>query len=299
MKEKSNLPKTLLEHIPWEERSNPIWPASSFILHRNINKHLFPGKMDETALKQSASLLQRVLLESSLLENPVFLPAEQVDPLDKEFLFEHFLSLEGFQNTLAGQGFVVDNTSRFLAMLNIQDHLQIQLIDCQGAWEKTWSVLNQIEKSLSKSIVFAYNAKFGYLTSDPSLSGTALTILTYLHLPALIHYNQLQDALLKNLQEEVTASSIEGSLDGVLGDIVVLRNAFTLGVNEEGILHSLHATACKLMALEKTLRIHLPGSYGDELKDGVSRSFGLLLHSYQLQTKEAMNALSMLKMGLD
>ena len=35
------------------------------------------------------------------------------------------------------------------------------------------------------------------------------------------------------------------------------------------------------------------------MKDHVSRAFGLLRHSYQLQTNEAMDALSLLKLGVE
>ncbi len=35
------------------------------------------------------------------------------------------------------------------------------------------------------------------------------------------------------------------------------------------------------------------------LKDKMSRAYGLLLHSYQLETKEALNALSQIKLGID
>jgi protein arginine kinase len=57
--------------------------------------------------------------------------------------------------------------------------------------------------------------------------------------------------------------------------------------------------AMKLMAVEKTLRSHLQTESNDEIKDQVCRAFGLLLHSYQLQTKEALGALSLMKLALN
>ena len=45
MTEKSNLPSALLEHIPWEAGSNPIWPATAFTVHRNLNRFNFPPKL--------------------------------------------------------------------------------------------------------------------------------------------------------------------------------------------------------------------------------------------------------------
>ena len=298
MTEKIKLPQSLLEHTPWEKESNPIWLATSFLLHRNLAKFHFPSKMDDREFQQTFSLLKDHLLPSSLLENPVLLKAEDINALDKEYLFEHFLCMEGFQNTQRGQGFIVDNTGSFFAKLNIQDHLQIQLVDNTGSWEKTWNKLSQIETAIGTAVEFSFSPKFGYLTSDSSLCGTGLSAQAFLHLPALIHMGQLQETLTKQKEEEISAIGMGGNLEELIGDILVITNNCTLGINEETILHSIHSMSMKLMALEKTLRSHLQNDNNAEIKDQVSRSFGLLLHSYQLQTKEALGALSLIKLGL-
>lgn len=299
MKEKTNLPPSLLEHTPWETVSNLIWPSTLFILHRNIARYNFPAKMADAQFKQVLSILSELFLKSSDLEKARLLRAEDLNAHEREFLFEHFLSPDGFQNAVAGQGFIVDNTGKFLALLNFQDHLQIELIDCQGSWESVWNKLNQIEVSLGSIIDFAYSPRFGYLTSDPAQCGTGLIVQAYLHLPALIHSGQLRETLLKHGEEGTIASGMGGTLDDLVGDLIVLRNSYTLGFNEENILHNIHSMAMKLMSLEKTLRTHLKNEDNIEIKDQVSRAYGLLLHSYQLQTKEALSALSLIKLGLD
>lgn len=298
MTEKIKLPQSLLEHTPWEKESNPIWLATSFLLHRNLNKFNFPPKLDERQFEQTLIPLKDQLLKSSLLDGAVLLKAEEVSALDKEYLFEHFLCQEGFQNTQGGQGLVVDNSGSFLAKLNIQDHLQLQLVDSSGSWEKVWNQLSEIEAVIGSSIEFSFSPKFGYLTSDPFLCGTGLSVQAFLHLPALIHTHQLQETLTKQKEEEITAMGMGGTMDDLIGDLVVISNSYTLGANEESILHSIHSMSMKLMALEKTLRSHLQSDHNAEIKDQVSRSFGLLLHSYQLQTKEALSALSLMKLGL-
>ena len=298
MTEKTKLPQSLLQHTPWETEINPIWLATSFTLHRNLAKYNFPPKLSENQFPQLLASLKEPLLNSSLLDKPILLNAQEISAIDKEFLFEHFLCGEGFQNTLAGQGFVVDNSGHFFAELNIQDHLQMQLIDTQGSWEKAWNTLNQIESSIGSAVEFAFSPKFGYLTAEPTLCGTGLTVQAFLHLPALIHTEQLQETLLKQKEEGITVAGMGGTLDELIGDLVVISNTYTLGVNEENILHSINSMAMKLMALEKTLRSHLQNENTPAIKDQISRSFGLLLHSYQLQAKEALGALSLIKLGL-
>jgi protein arginine kinase len=185
-----------------------------------------------------------------------------------------------------------------MAEMNINNHLQMQVIDCQGSWEKAWNQLNEIETTLGATLDFAFSQKFGYLTAEPTLCGTGLTVQAYLHLPALIHGGQLQETLLKQKEEGISIAGISGNLEEIIGDIIVVSNTFTLGINEESIIHSVHSMAMKLMAIEKSLRSHLQSENNAAIKDQVSRAFGLLLHSYQLQIKEALGALSLMKLGL-
>jgi protein arginine kinase len=120
-----------------------------------------------------------------------------------------------------------------------------------------------------------------------------------LHIPALHHTGELHEILAKQPEEGIMTMGLEGALDDLVGDFLILQNRYTLGVTEEGLIHALQNTAMKLSTAEKNLRIHLKESGNTEIKDLVSRAYGLLIHSYQLQTKEALNALSLIKLGLD
>lgn len=296
---KPDLPHTLLQHTPWEGDKNPIWMANSLILLRNLSKSKFPPKMNEKEGLQVLASLQQTLNKISELKNPTFLAAETTSALDREFLFEHFLCFESFQNTVKGQGLVVDESGQFLALLNLKNHLQLQIMESNIDLEGSWTRLSKIESEIGKTLDFAFSPKFGYLTSDPTQCGTALVAISYLHLPALIHTEQLHDTLSKQKDENLTAMGLEGSLDELVGDIVAFKNHYTLGLSEENIIHSLQATTLKLMAAEKAIRAHLKSENNAVMKDQVSRAYGLLSHSYQLQTKEALNALSLVKLGID
>ncbi len=293
MKEKANLPSFLLEHTPWLEEANPIWPATSFVLHRNLARYNFPPKLTETDGYQVLNLLKNTLLDSKLLQESLFLKSEELSPLDKEFLFEHFLCLEGFQQPMKSQGFLVAEGAHLLGMMNVQDHLQLHMLDCIGGWESAYARLLALDTFIGKHLEYAFSTKFGYLTADPKIAGTALLVRVFLHLPALIHTGKAIEK-----EEEVALMSLQGSLENSVGDIVVLQNAFTLGLSEENILRSLHALSSKLISAESALRTELKTTNNANMKDQVSRAFGLLLHSYQLQTKEALDALSLIKLGI-
>ncbi len=299
MPEKSQLPEAILHHTPWDKDSNPIWPATSFFLHRNIAQYSFPHKLTEPQSLQVLNILRQALLQTSHLLKPTYLAAETLHPVDKEFLCEHFLCKEGWQNASYGQAFILDDSARFLALCNFHDHLLLQWVDCKGEWEKAWESLSRIEQAISQQIDYAYSPRFGYLTADPNICGTGLIVTCYLHLPALIASKQLSQVLASQCEESVHAYGLLGNMEELIGDFIILQNHITLGLTEEAILRDLHLTATKLILSEKALRRQYLETHNPEAKDLVSRSYGLLAHSYQLQTKEALNALSKLKLGVD
>ena len=299
MKEKNNLPDAILHHIPWDSNSNPIWPASSFFLHRNIAKYPFPGKLNESQSLELLPHLQNLFLNLPELQSPLYIAADALSPQEKEFLCEHFLCQQGWQNTSKGQGFIVDQSAHFLATLNIKEHLVLQWVDCKGQWEKAWEALNKIETSIGNDLEYAFSPRFGYLTSHPTLCGTSLLVLCYLHLPALILSGKLSQTLHSYQEESVHTSGLFGAAEDFIGDFLILQNKYTLGITEESILKDLHTMASQLVFAEKNERLLYEKNPSIELKDKMSRAYGLLLHSYQLETVEALNALSQIKLGID
>ncbi len=297
--EKIHLPKSLLESSAWNQNANPIWPASSFFLIRNFSKMNFSSKLSQSLSAQLLERLSPLFAKIPALQHPTCIKAEQLDAQEKEFLFEHFLCKEGFQNTTKGQAFVVDDSSHFLGLMNIYDHLQLQWIDSKGQWEKAWETLNNIALAVSSSMDFAFSPRFGYLTSDPSHCGTGLIVTCYLHIPALLFSGKLQEALSQYKEGSVLATGLQGKADELIGDFLVLQNNYTLGINEEAILRDLHTSATKIVLAEKTIRAHFKEKNDSNLRDLIGRGFGLLKHSYQLQTKEALDALSKIKLGID
>lgn len=299
MSDQPHLPETILSSIPWSEQANAIWPASSFVLHRNIAQYSFPNKLSETSSMQLLSKLQEAFSSLADTASSLYIPGELLSAGEKEFLSEHFLLTEGMQNLSLGQAIVIDPNAHFLASLNTQDHIVLQWVDCKGDWENTWNQLSALESSLGSKLCFAFSPKFGYLTADPKQSGTGLTVLCYLHLPCLIQSKQLTQLLLMHKEPSVESIGMLGNMDELLGDFLILRNHYTLGLTEQTILRDLHMTATKLILAERTLRQKYQENAPPEIKDTVSRAYGLLMHSYQLQTKESLDAISKIKLGID
>ncbi|MBN4066933.1 protein arginine kinase [Simkania negevensis] len=284
---------------PWADNHNNIWLASILRVVRNIKKHTFPTKLSAAERSQVFSVLKNTLLKCPLLESPIFIDAGETNPLNKEYLSEHFFSSLNIQQAQKNEGFVIDQTGSFLGIINVRNHLQIQLTDSQGELETTWHHLTKIEAELANSFEYAFSPRFGFLTADPTHCGTGLIGTIYLHLPALIHTGVFQETVESALEEGVVAQSMQGSLDEIVGDLVVLQNSYTLGLTEETILSILRTSATTMMTAEKRRREELRTKENADVKDRVSRAYGLLKHSYKLTTIEALKNLSLFKLGLE
>jgi protein arginine kinase len=284
---------------PWEKHSHNVWLATSLSLSRNLQKYKFPSKLDKAREQQIISLIFESLSNCAELSKPELFRSEDIGPLQKEFLLEHFLIPNGFYQAHAGEGFVIDESAEFLAVLNLHDHIQLNLLDTQQEIEKSWNKLVKIEGHMGKTLDFAFHPRFGFLTADPRRSGTALTLALYLHIPAVIHTGELAELLEREKEEEVEAVGLQGKTSEMIGDILVARNTCTTGLTEEYILTTMRMWATRAVVAEISIRKKLMENNNEQIKNKVTRALGLLTHSYQLEVIEALNALSLVKLGIE
>ena len=116
---------------------------------------------------------------------------------------------------------------------------------------------------------------------------------------ALIHTHKLEKILDATQEDALTISGIQGNPNEIIGDILMIQNNYTLGLTEENILSSMRSFITKIISEETNARHQIKRSDSADLKDKVSRAFGILIHSYQIEAIEALNALSLLKLGLE
>jgi len=294
----------LFQKKPWSNNPNPIWLASTVTLLRNIEKFKFPGKLDDDRKKQIVSLVSKDLLADGAtavggLTKPSLIKGESIGALEKEYLVEHFMSSHNYNEAGAGEGFILDESGEFLATLNMNDHVHLQLLDIKGELENTWSRLVKIETALGKKLNYSYLPKFGFLTADPTQCGTALLVTVYLQVSGLVHMGIVDDILEKIADESFYISGIQGNPNEIIGDILMIQNNYTLGLTEENIISSMRSLTTKLIVEETSTRNQVKKDNSADMKDKVSRAYGILTHSYQIESVEALNALSLLKLGAE
>jgi len=299
--ESSNLEESEILKLvsPWANNDNNIWLASSLELYRNIDKYLFPEKLDTERKKQVISLVSKAILSLDANQSPLLIAAEKISPFAKQFLVEHFLTDYNFQNAHVGDAFIINQTGQLLTTINLQNHLSLKTIDCLGELENSWNTLLKMEVAIGKSIPFAFSPKFGFLTSNPGLCGTGLVVTVFLQLSALIHLNKLDEILDKHVEESIAITGIQGNPEEIIGDVLAIKNNHTLGLSEENIIATVRALTTKLLTEENRARNEIRNLQHAHIKDLVSRAFGIFVHSYQIEPTEALNAISLIKLGIE
>ncbi|MCH9614697.1 MAG: Protein-arginine kinase [Chlamydiia bacterium] len=268
------------KQLPFEGSEDPVFLACSYVLKRNIAKHCFPHKMDKAARQSVLDWAKTALADWEMLDT--------LDGAQRERLTESYLLDSKLQHFNEGSGVFLSGP--LFMGINLSDHVVIRGMAQSKNAQEVWNQVLAIEEKLGCSMDFAYHPRFGFLTSNPHECGTTLEMQTYLHLPALLNFGNISEALSR--EEGVRLEQNDS-----LGSIAILTNPETFGVTEDHIIHSVHGATLKLANAEKTFRDHL-GEHAD-VKDKVMRAFGLLTHSYQLELKETLDALSLIKLGID
>lgn len=284
---------------PWKNNNNSIWLGSTLTLYRNLEKYKFPHKAGLDRRQQLIPLITHQVTLQAPESNFHQKNAEELEPTDKELLFEQFLTLESLHQAHLGEAFLLSPAGNLLVAINLQNHVMFHLLDCSGELEKGLTMLTKLEASVGDTLSFAFSPRFGFLTADPFMCGTGLVAGAFLQVPALVHSGALEAFLVKNHDDVISVNGLQGTGKGWIGDLVVVRNSYKLGVTEENIISALHLFSTKLQVAEASQRSQLMKKENPEIKDRISRAYAILMHSYQIEIVEAMNAISLLKLGLD
>ena len=75
--------------------------------------------------------------------------------------------------------------------INEQDHIRIKVVEKGYNLEKCYKLANEIDDKILDKLEMAFSTTYGFLTSNPNLSGTGMEIEVVLFLPALTQNEKL------------------------------------------------------------------------------------------------------------
>lgn len=268
-------------------------------LARNLTGYCFPIAATEDELLQVDKMAVGTLLDGDEHTAYSYLRMADLSPMDRGILVEkHLISPQLIRPDRQG-AVILSEDEAISVMINEEDHIRIQCLTAGLQLDEAYERANTIDNILEKELPYAFDEQFGYLTSCPSNTGTAMRASVMMHLPALTMTQQLKKIMtvISRLGIVIRGSYGEGSK--ALGNIYQVSNQMTLGKTEEEILVELKGIALRLIEYERQARKQLLKKSRLALEDRLYRSLGTLAYARILQTVEAAKCLSDVRLGID
>lgn len=275
--------------------------SSRIRIARNIKHQPFPmlatNQQAETVLTQLSGVLNDERLEAYGKVYPVLMP--DLGELDKRVLVEkHLISPNLAGESRSGAVFISEDESLSI-MVNEEDHLRIQCLYPGFQVQEAWDRATSIDDIFEEHVNYAFDDRRGYLTSCPTNVGTGLRASVMMHLPALVLTQQINRILSAVSQVGLTVRGIYGEGSEAMGNLFQISNQITLGQSEAEIIENLYGVVLQIIEHEKTAREKLLTESRLRMTDRVMRSYGILSHAAIMDSKEAAQRLSDVRLGVD
>jgi protein arginine kinase len=273
--------------------------SSRVRLARNLREFSFPGWAKKP---ERVKVLETVLPAVSALPEMSDSFAEAMDnltALDKQLLVErHLISREHAAKSV-GSGLVVNRAETFSVMINEEDHLRMQALRPGFQTREAWQAVDKFDSALEKKLNFAFDNELGYLTACPTNIGTGIRVSAMLHLPGLVLSEQINPIVQSVNKLGLAVRGLYGEGTEALGNVFQVSNQMTLGESETVIVERLEKVLSQIIEHEENARQTLMEKKPKVVFNHIGRAYGILANAHSISSKETMNLLSFLRLGVD
>ena len=278
---------------------HPIVMSSRVRLARNLAKLPFPGWAKKS---ERIRIMEEIKPDVDTLAEMRSGFSEQLNELsatDKQVLVErHLISREHAAKGM-GSAVVINPSQSLSIMINEEDHLRMQAMSAGLDLPKTFQMIDEIDSLLEAQLDFAFDDKLGYLTACPTNVGTGMRASAMVHLPGLVLSEQINQVVNSINKIGLAVRGLYGEGTEAMGNLFQVSNQTTLGENELQIIERLQKVIQTLIQRENQARENLLETRKPMLQDQIGRAYGVLTYAYSITSKEALNLLSVLRLGVD
>ena len=184
-------------------------------------------------------------------------------------------------------------------MINEEDHLRMQALRPGFQIREAWNAIDRLDSTLEKKLNFAFDNELGYLTACPTNLGTGIRVSAMLHLPGLVLAEQINPIIQSVNKLGLAVRGLYGEGTEALGNIFQVSNQMTLGESETAIVERLEKVLSQIIEHEENARQTLLEKKPKTVFNHVGRAYGVLANAHSISSKETMNLLSLLRLGID
>jgi protein arginine kinase len=284
------------------KRSGPhdrIVMSSRVRLARNLRGLAFPGWAKKAERIRSLEMIRPEVEGLRQMNNGFAESMDNLTALDKQILVERHLISREHAAKNAGSGLVLNKEESLCVMINEEDHLRMQALRPGLQLKEAWQAIDQLDTLLEKKLPYAFSPALGYLTACPTNLGTGIRVSAMLHLPALVLSEQINQIIQAVNKLGLAVRGLYGEGTEALGNVFQVSNQMTLGEAETEIVERLSKVLAQLIEHEENARGTLLESKPKMIFNHIGRAYGILANAHSISSKETMNLLSLLRLGVD
>ena len=165
--------------------------------------------------------------------------------------------------------------------------------------KKAWNAIDEIDSRSRRNWTTHFpDARLSHRLPDQS-RGPGMRASAMMHLPALVIPSQMEKVVRAVNQLGMVVRGLFGEASDASGSIFQISNQTTLGESEEDIIKRLSSVLNTIIEHELNARAKLMEADSGKLFDKIGRAFGILQNGRLLTSAEAMNLLSLVRLGVD
>jgi len=273
--------------------------SSRVRLARNIKEAAFPGWAKKPERVRVLELIRPAVETLLEMKDSFSESMDTLSTLDKQILVERHLISREHAAKSAGSGLVLNREETLCFMINEEDHLRMQALRPGLQIRHAWQAIDQADSMLEKRLDYAFNPDWGYLTACPTNIGTGIRVSAMLHLPGLVLAEQINPIIQSVNKLGLAVRGLYGEGTEALGNVFQVSNQMTLGEAESAIVERLEKVLAQIIEHEENARATLIEKKPKVVYNHIGRAYGILANAHSISSKETMNLLSLMKMGVD
>lgn len=288
--------------LRWFEKTDEKRPgviSSRIRLVRNWEEYKFPAMLGTQESEEMVRRLEFGLKDLAEVEGRKYEYAmlEELEELDRAALRERRIINRAAVEKKAPAGIILSEDEDTSILLNGDDHIRLQLLSSGLHLEELWERADALDDYINERFPYAFDDRYGYLTSFPTNVGTGMRASVVVHLPMLSSGRKFP-ALIADMSRFGTAvRGVYGEGEENFGSLYEISNQKTLGQSEKEIADVVTKAAIQLTNQEMTVRKMSLQRRRLEREDEVYKSYGVLKYARRLTARDGMIFLSQVMAG--
>lgn len=291
----------MLKWFEQKAEGQPNVVSSRIRLVRNWDQYRFPKTLSPAESEEMVKRLEFGLKNLEELDgmNYEYAYLEELDELSRRALRERRILNSSILQKKEMVGLIVSRDESTSLVLNGDDHIRIQLLSCGLQLNELWERADKLDDYVNARFSYAFDEKYGYLTSFPTNVGTGMRASVTLHLPTLSMGKKFSSLVGDMSRFGVTLRGVYGEGAENYGALFEVANQKTLGLTEQEIISLVARVAGQLNRQENQVREAALNNHRLKREDEVYKSYGVLKYARRLSAKDGMIFLSQMMAGVD